>query len=472
MFFDFPKYSHNTAVITDRSEKLSYLELEQLSLTFSQCIHPGSFVFTLCENTIGSLIGYVSMLDNNISQVLLDASKGIEVIANLAEVYRPDFLWLPARVAENFVEAKLATADPIYTYSNYVLLKSCFTNKEKVNEELLLCLTTSGSTGSPKFVRLSKNNIFSNAESIAQYLSIDQYDRPITTLPMYYSFGMSVINSNLLKGATILLTDKAVVQKEFWEFLKENEATSISGVPYTYETLRMLRFFRMKLPYLKTMIQAGGKLNEAIVKEYAQFAKDTDKRFFVMYGQTEAAPRISYLPCEYTFDKSSSIGIAVPGGRIALLDTNGQMIDKPNKEGELIYYGPNVCMGYAENRADLAKGDENNSCLHTGDIAKFDADGFYYITGRMKRFVKVWGNRCNLDALEQQIKSITPRCACIGEDDKITIVLEDESLQKAVLNKVVDVTHFNINAFTVKVIDSMPMLASGKVDYSRISLCI
>jgi acyl-coenzyme A synthetase/AMP-(fatty) acid ligase len=289
---------------------------------------------------------------------------------------------------------------------------------------------------------------------------------------MYYSFGMSVINSHLIKGATLLLTDKAVIQREFLNFLKEGKATSIAGVPYTYEMLRRLRFLKMDLPELKTMIQAGGKLNANIVKEYVEVAQANGKEFIVMYGQTEAAPRMSYLPFDKALEKYASIGIAIPGGKLSVRDANDQEITAPDTDGELIYEGPNVCMGYAECIEDLAKGDENNGVLHTGDVARFDSDGYFYITGRMKRFVKVWGNRCNLDATEQLVKTITTSCACVGVDDKITVVVTQDGLEDKIKNYLVDKTGLNIRAFDVKVVDAIPTLPSGKLDYQTMQKMI
>jgi acyl-CoA synthetase (AMP-forming)/AMP-acid ligase II len=314
-------------------------------------------------------------------------------------------------------------------------------------------------------VRLSEKNLMSNAESIAEYLNITENERPVTSLPMYYSFGMSVINSHLIKGATLLLTDKAVMQREYWSFLKEQKATSIAGVPYTYEMLKRLRFFRMELPELKTMIQAGGKLNAAFVKEYVDFAEQTGKSFIVMYGQTEAAPRMSYLPFDKAVEKNASIGIAIPGGRLSVVDADGKEIEEAEVDGELVYTGDNVCLGYAETRSDLAKGDENHGVLHTGDIAKRDADGFYYITGRMKRFVKIWGNRTNLDATEQLVKAITPNCACGGVDDLITVFVTEDGLEQQIRSMLTEKTGLNSRAFQVKKIDAIPVKASGKIDY-------
>ena len=283
---------------------------------------------------------------------------------------------------------------------------------------------------------------------------------------MYYSYGLSIINSHLLKGATILLTDKTYAQREFWNFLKENEATSMSGVPYTWELLRRLRFMRMDLPSVKTMTQAGGKLNAEIAKEHIQWAKSQGKRFIVMYGQTEATARMSYMPWDKALNKCGSVGIAVPGGKFELIDNQGNIIQEPNVDGELIYYGDNVSLGYAECAADLLKGDENHGRLATGDVAHRDQDGFYYITGRLKRFVKIWGNRCNLDQLEQIVKTVTTSCACVGVDDCVTVFTTQDGVEQEIKSLLTVKTGLNIRAFQVKKIDKIPTTLSGKLDYS------
>ena len=472
MFFNLQTFKSKPAIVADSGDQLTYQELYQESQKIASHIPLGSFVFTLCENQIGAVVGYIAMLNNHRAQVLLDAEKDFETIQQLSDSYQPDFFWLPESRAEEFIRRDLAEPNVICEYKGFCLLHRNGSPAASVHPDLLLCLTTSGSTGSPKFVRISEYNLKSNTEAIAEYLDINHEERPITSLPLFYSFGMSVINSNLLKGATILLTGKTIVQREFWEFLKKEQASSIAGVPYTYETLKAFRFFRMDLPYLKTMIQAGGKLNADIVKEYAEFAHEKGKRFFVMYGQTEASPRISYLPAENAINKYRSIGIPVPGGKMVIQDEDGKEITAPHTDGELVYYGPNVCMGYAECREDLLKGDENKGCLHTGDIAHFDEDGFFYITGRMKRFVKIWGNRCNLDAIEQLVKSITTDCACVGVDDLITIYVTTENLEDPIKNLLTHKTGLNSQAFAVKTISSIPKLDSGKTDYKRLWMAL
>ncbi len=434
--FDFNKYNGNIAVITDQGEQLSYGELDQRTIINV----PRGLVFCLAHNNLDSLLGYITCLQSGLPIVMLDGSKPKEVIDALIDVYHPEYMWDGG-------------------------LKETGLKGGNINPELALCLTTSGSTGSPKFVRLSARNILANAESIAEYLSIDENERPVTTLPMYYSYGLSVINSHLLKGATILLTDHTYAQREFWNFMKEQKATSMAGVPYTYEMLKRLRFFRMDLPYLKVMTQAGGKLNKDIAKEYIDFAAAKGKKFYVMYGQTEATARMSYLPWESAQEKYSSMGVAIPGGKFSLTDTDGNEITDVDIDGELIYTGPNVSLGYAECREDLNKGDENNGVLHTGDVARMDADGFYYITGRLKRFVKIWGNRCNLDATEQLVKSITTSCACAGVDDKITVFVTEYGLEELIISLLSEKTGLNNKAFEVRVIDAIPVKDSGKIDY-------
>lgn len=253
--FEFTRYTNNNAVISDKGEQLTYGELNAETARFANAITEKGLLFCLCENRIGSLVGYVASMEHHIPIVLLDGSKEILVLQNLISIYQPEYTWIATDKKDSI------GGETIYSYASYSLQKMHYVvevNKPEINPELALCLTTSGSTGSPKFVRLSTKNVLANAESIAEYLEIDENERPITTLPSYYSYGVSIINSHLIKGATILLTEGTVAQREFWKFLREQQATSIAGVPYTYEMLKMLRFFKMELPYLKTMTQAGG----------------------------------------------------------------------------------------------------------------------------------------------------------------------------------------------------------------------
>ena len=460
--FDFSQYQENIALLTDNNEKITYRNLEQIAMIFSRCINGRKLIFCLCNKQIGAVVGYYSSISNNLVPLLLDSTKDKDLLNQLICLYDPHYLWIPIKIYKKEYGCIL------YSAFDYYLVE----RRAKdllLNQNLALLLATSGSTGSPKLVRISYENILNNAESIADYLNITANERPIMSLPMYYSYGLSVINSHLIKGATILLTDKPVIQKEFWRFAKNQKATSISGVPYTYEMLKRLRLFQMDLPCLRMMTQAGGKLNVSIAKEYMEQAKVLGKRFIVMYGQTEATARMSYLPWEHAIEKCGSIGIAIPGGKFFLMDENDNKINKAGIDGELVYIGQNVSMGYAESREDLAKGDVNNGMLHTGDVARMDEDGYYYITGRIKRFVKIFGNRVNLDATEQLVKAITTSCACVGVDDLLTIFTTEEGKEEEIKSLLVKKTGLNIRAFSVRFITSIPKNASGKIQYAELS---
>jgi len=456
-------YSDNIAVISDTNESLSYAKLDKISNYLKDKLPRRSLIFSLNKNSLGSFCGYFSFLKNKVVPLMLEAKIDFELLENLISSYKPAYLWLPNEDVSKFAEREVVCS--IFDYS---LLKLENQRIFKLNEDLALLLTTSGSTGSPKLVRLSYDNIIANATSIADYLSIGKDERPITVLPMHYSFGLSIINSHLISGATLLLTNRSVVEKEFWTFLKKTKATSLSGIPYTFEILKKLRFMRMDLPYLKTITQAGGKLYDELNKEFSEYCMNSGKKFYVMYGQTEATARMSYLPPAYSLEKLSSMGIAIPGGEFYLIDDNGHSIDSQETVGELVYKGKNVSMGYGICGEDLAKGDENEGVLITGDMAKRDQDGFYYIVGRKKRFLKLYGNRVNLDETERLIKNISPDCACSGVDDKMKIYVTDSRLVDDVRNFVSQKTGINPMAFDVIYIDKIPKNSSGKTIYSKL----
>jgi len=271
-------------------------------------------------------------------------------------------------------------------------------------------------------------------------------------------------------GAKILITDKKLMQKDFWNFFKTAKATSFGGVPYTYEILKKLRFFRMELPSLRYMTQAGGKLTVELHKEFAEDSAAKGRGFVVMYGQTEATARMAYLPADKAIEKCGSMGIAIPGGRFELIDVNGNTITEPDVVGELVYYGDNVTLGYAACPEDLAKGDERCGRLVTGDMAKMDADGYYYIVGRKKRFLKMFGKRVNLDEIDRLMKARFDNidCASDGVDDAMYLFVTDESLLDVSRRYIAEKTGINLSAIHSVYTASIPKNNSGKTLYSEL----
>ncbi|PRX47151.1 acyl-CoA synthetase (AMP-forming)/AMP-acid ligase II [Prauserella shujinwangii] len=321
-----------------------------------------------------------------------------------------------------------------------------------LHPDLALLLSTSGSTGSPKLVRLSADNVQANAEAIATYLDIRDTDRAATSLPLHYCYGLSVAHSNLLRGAALLLTGDSVTEESFWSLARRHRLTSLHGVPYTFDLLDALGFERMDLPHLRYVTQAGGRLDPARVRRYALLGQERGWRFFVMYGQTEATARMAYLPPELAADHPDTIGVPIPGGRFEL------------DEGELVYHGPNVMLGYAHGPADLALG-RTVSALRTGDLARRAPDGLYRIVGRRSRFVKPFGLRIDLGQVETLLTEHGHPAVCTGDDRALVVAVPEGHDTGAVRDLVRDRFGLPGHAVRVRALAELPRLPNGKIDY-------
>jgi acyl-coenzyme A synthetase/AMP-(fatty) acid ligase len=464
LYNDLEKYSSNIAIITEQSEQISYKELLDAADSIGSRIKKRCLVFAVCRNCFESVAGYIGFMRAGAVLALISDTIDNILFANLLEAYKPEYIYLPAE--KSGLEINCTT---VFSYGSYTLLKTDCNIDYTLHDDLALLLSTSGSTGSQKFVRQSYRNINSNAEAIVRYLEITSVDRSITTMPMSYTYKLSIINSHLLQGASIILTEATLMDRCFWETIKENNTTTFGGVPYVYEMLKKLRFGQMNLPHLKYITQAGGKLSRELSVEFADICKQRGMRFYTMYGQTEATARMSYLPWEYARTKAGSIGIAIPGGEFWLEDEKGNVIEKSDTQGELVYKGDNVTLGYAVSCLDLCKGDENGGILCTGDVAKRDTEGFYYIVGRKKRFLKMFGNRVSLDEIEQLVRAAGHDCACAGTDDNMKIyvtTLDDKDWIRRYITKC---TGINQSGFAFVHIEEIPRNESGKVLYSALN---
>ena len=290
------------------------------------------------------------------------------------------------------------------------------TSAHRLHEDLALLLSTSGSTGSPKLVRLSRTNLVSNAAAIAEYLGIRETDRAATTLPMSYCYGLSVIHSHLLRGAGLILTDRSVVDDEFWTLFRQRRGTSFAGVPHTFDLLDRIGFGAMDLPHLRYVTQAGGRMPAERVRHFAALGQRRGWQLFVMYGATEATARMAYLPPESATSRPDSIGRPIPGGSLRIDARDGW----PDGTGELVYRGPNVMMGYACQPGDLALGATLDE-LRTGDIARRCPDGLYEIIGRSSRFVKLYGLRIDLQRLETALAEHGVTALCTEDGDRVVV---------------------------------------------------
>lgn len=339
--------------------------------------------------------------------------------------------------------------------------------RHELHPDLALLLSTSGSTGSAKLVRLSRANLESNAAAIADFLGIDRTERAITSLPMHYCYGLSVLHSHLLRGASVVLTDASVVDPCFWAAVREHSVTSFAGVPHTFDLLDRVGFDRMDVPSLRYLTQAGGRMAAEKVRRHAALARRNGRRLVVMYGQTEATARMAYLPTELAESHPGSIGVAIPGGSLSVDALPGEA------HGELVYRGPNVMLGYADGPEDLASGRTIEE-LRTGDVARRTDDGLFEIVGRASRFVKPFGVRVDLDGLEAMLRDEGIDAVCTGTDRRIVAAIErdggvqvDPPLERA---RRVLLERLGLPAGCVSVLsfDQIPRLPSGKPDHVAI----
>jgi acyl-coenzyme A synthetase/AMP-(fatty) acid ligase len=446
------------AVIDDSGLSVTYGELHAFAKEFYKLVQKRSLVFILCENRVGALAAYVACLQCEIVPLLLSKDTDESLLKSLISTYSPAYIW----ASDNFPysdDIEKASG----SYYGFSLFKTGL-NSPELHPELSLLLSTSGSTGSPKLVRHSYQNVTANARNVAKFFELDGSERPIAILPIQYTMGLSVVSSHLFAGSTILLCSKSLTNPEFWSFIKEQKATSFTGVPYSYEILYKLRFFRMDLPHLRVLSQGGGKLSEKLFKAFADHADEKGIKFIATYGQTEGTARMAFLPSEKATAKTCSIGGPIPEGQLLLIDTDGSVIEDRVAEGEMVYRGPNVTMGYARTAQDLTKGDENNGELRTGDIARRDEDGDYFIIGRMNRFLKLYGLRIGLGDIESLVKEgFETDCYCAGSDSQLEILITSPSIEEEVKKYIGQKTGLFHKAIRVTVVDSIKRNEAGKV---------
>ena len=337
-----------------------------------------------------------------------------------------------------------------------------------LHPDLALILSTSGSTGVSRWVRLSIANLAANADAIAAYLGLKTDDRSALILPLHYCYGLSVLNSHLAAGAGVFVAGKSILDPGFVDDLRRNRCTNLAGVPYSYELLEQIGFRNADLPDLRFMTVAGGRLSPELVRRYHAHLSRRGQGLFVMYGQTEATARIAFVPPDRLAANEDRIGVAIPGGELCLVDEDGCAIDAAETAGELVYRGPNVMMGYAGSRADLGSGADIAE-LRTGDLAVRDRDGLYRIVGRLQRISKIAGLRVAHDALEHALAAHGIQAAVVGDDSAVLAAYTSAHPEGEVRRRLAaasGLAPFHVKAKAVAV---LPRLASGKIDYEQLS---
>ena len=393
-------------------------------------------------NRLDPVINYLAALQGGWPVILLEPGAAEGKALRCLETFRPNLL----------LRAEPLSRPEIYDPWPCVM-----------HADLRLLLSTSGTTGAPKLVRLSASNLTSNAHAISEYLKLDQSERAATSLPLHYSYGLSVLHSHLSVGATLVLTEHSLQQDAFWR--EAEGATSLALVPAQAEIVPPAGLVA-RLPKLRYVTQAGGRLPPDQVREFARVGAEDGWSFFVMYGQTEAAPRMAYLPPEHAEIAADAIGQAIPGGTLHLEDADGREVLGAGSVGELIYRGPNVMMGYGRARDDLLEGAVTDA-LHTGDLAMRTSDGFFKITGRKSRFIKPFGLRVGLDDVEAVARELAGSGYAVGSDTHLAVFLRAPKPElRSWLAARFGLPGSLIHVFTL---ETAPRLSSGKIDYKTLA---
>lgn len=463
MFLNVDKHNQGKVAIKDDcGYTLTYADICRTIEEFEFLCLPRSVIFCLCENCAGSLVGYMAFENNRQVPLLINADMDAELMSNLEAMYAPSYYWVPER------KAVIVRGEQVYYAYGYVLLKTGIA-PYPLNNKLSMLLTTSGSTGSPKLVRHKYGNLEANAENVAKVFSWTVNEVGICDLPMNYTMGLNVINSHLVVGASVLMIKANLMDPDFWEFIKVNKGTSFCGVPFSYEVMRRVGFDKMDLPWLNTLAEGGGKLTDKMFRWIATYAKNSGKRFCATFGTSETSARMAFLEPEFALEKIGSIGKAIPNGEMFLLDEVEE--EDGMATGELGYRGPNVTMGYALCKGDLMKEDEFCGEYHTGDIAKRDADGFYYIIGRKGRFLKLFGLRVSLDETERILKTqyTNTDFVCTGDDQHMNIFCTDKKIKEEIIPFISAKINLNKSAFRTFIINQIPRNEYGKIKFAELN---
>ncbi len=413
----------------------------------------GSVIVIESDRDIGTVCAYIGALRNNIVPLLIDSNLNSKSVADIANSYKAEFI----------ISSKVRNIDEYKEFDKKfekVIHSRVELSNVRVNKDLCMLMPTSGSTGEAKCVRTSRDNLLLATQSIVRYLAMDDSRVSISSLPLHYTYGLSVLNCALESRSKFVLTDKSWLERDFWKTVEDNKITDLSGVPFMFQTLRRINLSDVILDNLICVNQAGGKLEPALTKYFINYFSDKSIYYFTMYGATEASPRISYVPYKKALEKLGTVGIPIDIGKFSTDAVDGV------SEGELIYEGPNVCLGYANSREELSLGDENDQVLYTGDIGLIDDDGYATIIGRKKRFVKVFGMSVNLDAIESIARSVTDSCVVVGKDDKVLVLITDDEV-KFVRKKILESVTFSNTGLKVKKISEIHLNSSGKPDYPR-----
>ncbi len=428
------KYPAKTAVVYQK-DRITYSDLEKLSGVFASYLwhsgmHKGDRVALFLENSINYIIAYFGILK----------AGGVVVPVNTQHVHReleyligdctPKFVVTDSShssVFKNLIDSKYillidkitsATYGDCPHQSAHDISHNRGLSPAMSPDDLALIIYTSGTTGKPKGVMLSHRNLTANASSIIEYLHLKHSDSIMVILPFYYSYGNSLLTTHIKAGGTLVIDNRFVFPNVTLDLMEKEQVTGFAGVPSHFTILlRKSALRKYRLENLHYVTQAGGAMAPSLINEFSEILPHV--KFVVMYGQTEATARLTYLNPAFVKEKYGSIGKAIPDVDIDILNDQGECV-KPGEIGEIVARGPNIMLGYWNSPEETAKVLRKQG-LFTGDMAKTDDEGFIFIVSRKKEMIKAGANRISPYEIEDVVCRMrgVVECAAVGVPDEI-----------------------------------------------------
>ena len=458
------KFKNNTAIINHNNIKYSYANIikEIKYLKNKINLSENKIALLVSNNFFSFIVIYLSCLIYKTKIIIINENSFKVSNKKIIKNFNPDYIFSTIKLSKSgSLKNKY-----VLKYKDYFIFENKKKNKDKLNKEIAILLPTSGSTGAPKFACLSYENLISNTKSIVNYLNINRSSSTITSLDPGYSYGLSIINSHLHMGSKLVVNRYSILDINFWKLFKSNKVKFFYTVPLMCEILFQNKKFVSHFKNLSTLCCAGGYLDKKIKLNILSYFKNMN--FFIMYGQTEASPRISYVNLRKNTKKLDSIGNPIKGGKLFFNTAQNEIINKKNPK-EVFYTGKNVMLYYANNLKGLSKKRSNNYTINTGDLGFKDSDNFFYLTGRKNRVAKINGVRVDLDQIEKDFK--IQKIICINLGNKIFLCSKKNVTQK-IRYKISKIYNLGINNLFIYNLKFVPFNTNNKIDYVELKKMI
>ena len=415
------------------NEEISFNDLYKSSLKLSMWIEKevgiNKNIILISVNNLFFLQAYLAIIKSGNICIPIDPNMETGNFIYISELTKPALLFVTKEVQKKLPVNDFRCVSPADIPEILATDLNGSRNNQTPSENCAEIIFTSGSTGKPKGVMISHKNLIANTESILEYLRLTEDDRMLVVLPFYYCYGLSLLHTHLRAGGSIVYNNSFIFLGTVINNLLTYKCTGFAGVPSHFQILVRMSdtFKKTRFPYLRYVTQAGGKLATVFIDEFRYAFPDV--RFYVMYGQTEATARLSFLPPELYEERKGSIGKGIPGVELRVVDKDRRKV-MPGETGELIAKGGNIMMGYYADE-EFTKKVLKDGWLWTGDLGETDKDGFIYLTARKNEIIKVRGKRISpkeIEAVILQIPEIVD-CSIEGIEDKI----EGETLKATVV---------------------------------------